>query len=133
MQTILERIGHELPQRLAHPPARATETNIQTSIETSQAILNKLPELVAQGILDEATASLRRYQIEGELARIDRDRDRQPPADLLSIAQTLALPEFWSSLSAIEQRNYLREFLSAIDTTASGSIRLKFVFDTCSP
>ncbi|MEM6427452.1 MAG: recombinase family protein, partial [Cyanobacteria bacterium P01_D01_bin.128] len=96
-----------------------------------QAVIDRLPELIQEGILDEATADLRRYTLQTEIAAIGEQQAQLPPINLLEIAQTVSIPQFWQDLSEAERRFYFREFLQRIDIIrgeADWAIALKFIF-----
>jgi hypothetical protein len=73
-----------------------------------------LAALVTQEILDTTTADLRRYQLQAEIATGQQQLAALPPANLLAIANTVSLRQFWLDLSESERRFYLREFIASI-------------------
>lgn len=113
----LDRICAELPQAvagLAAPQLTAIKTQINQQIEQQHAILDQLPGLEAQGILDAETAQLRRYKVQTAIAQLQAQLTPLPPENIESIAQSVSLKQFWLDLSESERRFYLREFIQDI-------------------
>ena len=94
-------------------------------------MLSQIAELQQQGILDEASAQLRTYTLQGELSGLQQELSQLPPENLKQIAQTLSSREFWQDLSEVERRVYLREFVRAVwivrDQDA-WQVQVQFVF-----
>lgn len=133
-QTIT-KICLELPLAVAQlelPPDSAMKHSEQQKILDKQAILQQLPELEAQGILDRETAALRTYKLRTEIAQLENTMAQLPPSNLKAIAQAVSLPQFWLDLSEAERRFYFREFIQQIEIirheSESWSILLKFIF-----
>ncbi|NEO88279.1 MAG: recombinase family protein [Spirulina sp. SIO3F2] len=131
----IERICIELPQAvagLAAPQLTGIKTQITHQIAQQTAILDQLPTLEAQGILDPETAQLRRYKIQTAIAELQARLAPLPPDNIKSIAQSVSLKQFWLDLSEAERRFYLREFIQAIEIehwpTGSWDIQLRFIF-----
>ena len=137
-QTILDKtiavICQALPQAVsAVPPAAmgGMKDAIAAQIQAKQTILDQLPTLVAQGILDQATADLRAYTVQTEIAQIRQQQSQLPPINLLEIAQTVSIPQFWQDLSEAERRFYFREFIQQIKLVREEddwAIELQFIF-----
>ncbi len=133
-QTI-DNICVELPlavAKLEPPHSSPTENPLKQAIEQKQNILNQLPKLLEQGILDRDTATLRNYKLRTEIAQLETKIAQLPPANLQAIAQAVSLQQFWLDLSEAERRFYFREFIKQIEITRdeaqAWSIQLKFIF-----
>ncbi|NEQ44177.1 MAG: recombinase family protein [Leptolyngbya sp. SIOISBB] len=136
--TVLEQtitaICTEFPQAvqdLQAPPVGAIKANLATQVAAKEAHLNQIEQLQQQGILDPASADLRRYTLRGELSALEQKRSQLPPENLSTIAQTLGSPEFWQDLSESERRVYLREFIQTIwidRADTDWQVRIQFVF-----
>lgn len=120
-QTVLEQIIQQICQRLpqavaatALPNVDQIQQGLQAEIAAKQAILEQLPGLVENGILDPETAQLRTYNLRTELAAIHAKLAQLPPVNLQTIAQVVSIPQFWFDLSEAERRFYLREFIQQI-------------------
>ncbi len=132
-QTI-EAICTQLPQavdNLQTPPVGAIKAGLVSQVEHKQQVLSQIAELQQQGILDEASAQLRTYTLQGELSGLQQELSQLPPENLKQIAQTLSSREFWQDLSEVERRVYLREFVRAVwivrDQDA-WQVQVQFVF-----
>jgi DNA invertase Pin-like site-specific DNA recombinase len=133
-QTI-NQICFELPMAVAQlelPQESAMENTYQQKIADKQAIVERLPDLEEQGVLDHETATLRTYKLRSEIAQLENAMAQLPPSNLKAIAQAVSLPQFWLDLSEAERRFYFREFIQQIeimrDESKSWSIQLKFIF-----
>jgi DNA invertase Pin-like site-specific DNA recombinase/predicted metal-binding protein len=136
-QTITE-ICQSLPKAVANlqqnPPNLAFENieqSLQSQIDRQQQILDKLPQLTANGILDRETAQIRAYKLNTEIAKLQGKLTSLPPVNLLLVAQAVSLPQFWLDLSEAERRFYFREFIRQIQLVRSGNewqVRLVFIF-----
>ncbi|MEM9541348.1 MAG: recombinase family protein [Cyanobacteria bacterium P01_E01_bin.42] len=106
---------------------------IVAEIEQKEVILQQLPALQIQGILDEETAALRNYKLRSELARLQQYLAQLPPDNLQPIAQEISFPQFWWDLSESERRFYFREFIEQIlisrDRDGSWHLKIVFIFD----
>lgn len=118
--------------RLDLPDLEGIKSGIECQIREKKALIERLPDLQANGILDEATATLRQYNLRAEIAQLYRDRDRLPPGDLKVIARAVSLPQFWMDLSESERRFYFREFIRRIELVRSDNgdwqVQVMFVF-----
>jgi DNA invertase Pin-like site-specific DNA recombinase len=134
LECTVERICQDLPatiSRLSLPDLDGVKGAIEGNIQQKQEILAKLPDLQAEGILDEETARLRAYKVNNEIAELRTKLDRLPPGNLGVIAREVAFPQFWQDLSESERRFYFREFIRRIELERSPGewdLRLVFVF-----
>jgi DNA invertase Pin-like site-specific DNA recombinase len=133
-QTI-NQICVELPLAVAQlelPQESAINNSYQQQIAKKQTILQQLPDLEKQGILDPQTLALRTFKLRAEIAQLEITIAQLPPKNLKAIAQAVSLPQFWLDLSEAERRFYFREFIKQIemvrDESESWSIQLKFIF-----
>lgn len=118
LQGTIERICQDLPAAVAQMNASGIEgikQALQEQISQKKAILSQIPELQAQGILDEQTADLRAYKLRSEIAELRGKIAQLPPENLSAIAQAVSLPQFWFDLSEAERRFYFREFIKQIE------------------
>ena len=121
-QKILEEtiavICRHLPNtvnKLQLPNIDNIQQSIIQEIEQKKAILQQLPTLEEQGILDKETANLRSYNLKTEIADSQQQLAQLPPGNLPAIAQAVSLPQFWLDLSEAERRFYFREFIKQIN------------------
>ncbi len=131
----IDKICTELPQAVAHlnlPNVETIASSLTQQREQKQNILNQIPILVEQGILDTETAEIRNYKLRLEISQLQQQIDQLPPADLKAIAKTVSLPQFWLDLSESERRFYFREFIKKIEIIRSDSqewdLQLVFIF-----
>jgi DNA invertase Pin-like site-specific DNA recombinase len=129
-QTI-EQICQQLPSAIAAinlPVMGQIQTGITTAIAAKAEVIEQLPDLITNGILDPETAALRAYNLRTEIAGLENQLAQLPPANLRQIAQTISIPQFWHDLSEAERRFYFREFLSRIEVVGSPDWSLKLIF-----
>jgi DNA invertase Pin-like site-specific DNA recombinase len=130
-QTI-QQICAELPRGVSEAPLPdmdAIKHGIGKAIANKQAILEQLPPLVSNGVLDQDTADLRMYKIRTEIAKLQRKLAQLPPVNLVAIAQAVSIPQFWLDLSESERRFYFREFIRQIELHhQNGGWQLKLIF-----
>jgi DNA invertase Pin-like site-specific DNA recombinase len=133
-QTITQ-ICAELPLAVAQlelPNDSTVDNNYRQQIAEKQNILQQLPDLGNQGILDSETIALRTYKLRGEIAQLEIRIAQLPPGNLKAIAQAVSLPQFWLDLSEAERRFYFREFIKQIEIirnpSKSWNIQLNFIF-----
>lgn len=130
----IDQICAKLPAAVANleaPPVGAIKANFLNQIAQKEAVLEQIPRLQEQGILDEASASVRAYTLRGELSELRQQLSQLPPENLLQIAQTLSNKNFWEDLSEAERRVYLREFVKTIlvkRQAADWDLEILFVF-----
>ena len=132
-QTI-EAICTQLPQAVGNlqtPPVGSIKAGLVSQVEHKQQVLSQIADLQQQGILDEASAQLRTYTLQGELSVLQQELSQLPPENLKQIAQTLSSREFWQDLSEVERRVYLREFVRAVwivRDQEDWQVQVQFVF-----
>ncbi|HSM83879.1 MAG TPA: recombinase family protein [Nodosilinea sp.] len=121
LHRIVTEICRVLPQAVAQLSARvapgtpAPASQLQTQIDTKQAVLAQLPALEEAGILDADTAALRRYKLRGEVAILHQQLAQLPPVNLQELSQSVSIPQFWLDLSETERRFFFREFIRTIE------------------
>lgn len=134
LQATIARICEDLPRAVQGTPLPDLEQvkqGIGQEIAAKQSILNQLPPLVANGVLDQETADLRAYKLRTEIAVLQNKVAQLPPVNLRAIAQTVSLPQFWLDLSEVERRFYFREFIQKIEVhrqQRSWHLTLTFIF-----
>jgi DNA invertase Pin-like site-specific DNA recombinase len=105
---------------------------IQQEIKQKQDILEQLPTLLQQEILDQKTFAWRNYNLRTEIAQLETKIAQLPPDNLPAIAKAVSIPQFWLDLSEAERRFYFREFITEIEiirnTSSSWNLSLKFIF-----
>lgn len=113
-------------------PLEQIQGQLQQQLQRKQALINELPQLIQQGIFDEASAALRQYTLQNEITQLQQQQNQLPPSNLQAIAQTITHEQFWLDLSEAERRFYLREFLAKIliqpNPQENWQIQLKFIF-----
>ena len=117
LQQAITRICRELPDRVDRtklPDLTAIKGQLQQAMDRKNDILNRIPDLEAQGIFDPMSARLRTHQLRAEMGAIQEQISQLPPANLDAIARSVSIPEFWQDLSEAERRFYFREFLKTI-------------------
>lgn len=110
---------------------RVQDNPVQNAIAHNQKILDQIPHLLETGILDAETAKLRAYNLRTQISQLQAQLASLPPPNLLSIAQTVSIPQFWLDLSETERRFYLREFIQQIEITRNGrdwDLQIIFIF-----
>ncbi|MGL5063130.1 MAG: recombinase family protein [Microcoleus sp.] len=134
LQLTIEKICQDLPVAVAElqmPDMNRIKTGIGRAIDSKQQILEQLPALVDNGILDTETAELRAYKIRTEIAELQNKIAQLPPVNLRETAQTVSLPQFWLDLSESERRFYFREFISQIEILRENTamkVQIIFIF-----
>jgi DNA invertase Pin-like site-specific DNA recombinase len=131
----IDLICQELPQaveQIKGDNLDGIKVFLRTEIKQKQENITQLASLIEKGILDEDTAKLRRYKISTEIAQLEDKLAQLPPGNLIAIAQTVSLSQFWLDLSEAERRFYFREFLRRIEILRldrnSWKLQLKFIF-----
>ena len=117
LERTIDKICVELPlavERLNVPNNDLIKNNLKQEIVRRQKLLDRLPELLQQGVLDSETFALRNYKIRSEISQLETKVARLPPGNLKAIATTVSLPQFWLDLSEAERRFYFREFIKQI-------------------
>ncbi len=113
------------------PQLEIVKNNLTDTILRQQQILEKLPELIDNGILDIETAKLRTYKLRTEISALQAKLASLPPVNLCSVAQAVSIPQFWLDLSESERRFYLREFIRQIEILRHDTeweLRIIFIF-----
>jgi DNA invertase Pin-like site-specific DNA recombinase len=135
LEKTIERICQDLPRTVAEielPSVEALKDLLSAEISKKQSILEQLPVLLEQGILDEETAQLRSYKLRAEIANLEAKIAQLPPVNLQTIAATVSIPQFWLDLSESERRFYFREFINRIELirtdAKSWDLQLVFIF-----
>jgi hypothetical protein len=129
----IAKICLELPVAVAQlnlPDTSAMERNLRQEIEQKQQVIEQLPALLNQGILDPQTLEIRNYKLRSQIARSQQQIAQLPPGNLKAIANTVSLQQFWLDLSETERRFYFREFIKRIEVIRHGnrSWELKLIF-----
>jgi DNA invertase Pin-like site-specific DNA recombinase len=110
----------------------AIAEKIQQKIKHKQDILEQLPTLLQQEILDQETFAWRNYKLRTEIAQLETQIAQLPPNNLPAIAKAVSIPQFWLDLSEAERRFYFREFIKQIEIIRNKSsvwnLSLKFIF-----
>ncbi len=135
LQQTIERICTDLPPavaKLGSSNIDGLKALLQEEINGKKAIIQQLPQLEQDGILDGETAQLRGYKLKVEIAALEGKIAQLPPVNLMAIAQTVSIPQFWLDLSEAERRFYFREFIRQIEISRTGSkdwqLELIFIF-----
>lgn len=131
LDQVIDSICQELPRRIAgfnQQPLENLRTSVEAGLGRIELILSKINELEADGILDQVTAQQRRYQLQGENARMLKQLEQLPPENLAEIGQALSIAPFWKDLSEAERRAYLREFIQKIGINCEGEVEIHFFF-----
>jgi len=134
LQGTIDRVCQDLPQAVnaaSLPDTDGIQQGISGQINAKQAILEQLPSLIEQGILDSETAALRAYKLRNELATLQAQLAQLPPVNLKAIAQVVSISQFWLDLSEAERRFYFREFIREIQIVREEQdwqIKLVFIF-----
>ncbi|KJH71395.1 recombinase family protein [Aliterella atlantica] len=118
LQQTIATICHDLPLAVAGknlPQLDAVKNSYEQAIARQQEILDQLPDLVENGILDAETSALRAYKLRSEISEVQAQLATLPPVNLRSVAQALSIPQFWLDLSEFERRFYFREFIRQIE------------------
>ena len=110
--------------------AAPQKDELAQQIGQKQQLIEQLPDWVAQGILDEKTAALRRYTLQNEVAIAQQTLAQRPPVNLQELFRTVSLPQFWQDLSETERRFFFREFIREIQIHRDTEpwLTLEFVF-----
>lgn len=134
LEQTIQRICEDLPgavDNLQLPNMEGIKQGLAAQIETKQAVLEQLPDLISTGVLDVETAELRVYKVRSEIAQLQAQLSQLPPVDLKATAQAVSIPQFWLDLSETERRFYFREFIRQIQIVREGkawTLKLVFIF-----
>ncbi|HEY9876382.1 MAG TPA: recombinase family protein [Candidatus Obscuribacterales bacterium] len=118
LQETIQKICQDLPRAVAGmnvPSMDGIKETLTAEITHKQNILEQLPDLTVNGILDSETAELRAYKVRTEIAQIQAKLAALPPVNLQLLAQAVSITQFWLDLSESERRFYFREFIRQIE------------------
>ena len=125
LQRIINRICDQLPSAIAPLPTEKLQQlrqQIDQQVLQKETTLQAIPDLEVQQIFDAETATLRSYKLRAEISVLQSNLSKLPPSNLISIAETVSIPEFWIDLSETERRFYLREFLQRVELVRTSPI-----------
>ncbi len=135
LEQTIEKICADLPRAVAQldsPDLEGIKQALAAEINQKREILEQIPGLKEQRILDEETSNWRSYKLRTEIAQLEDKLAQLPPVNLQAIAQTVSLPQFWLDLSEAERRFYFREFIQTIEiirfNTNQWDLHLVFIF-----
>ncbi|MEB3337018.1 MAG: recombinase family protein [Leptolyngbyaceae bacterium] len=134
LEKTITAICQELPRAVSQtnlPPIEGIKRGLEGAIAGKQQVLDQIPTLLEQGIFDAETATLRTYNLQTELAQLQDKLAQLPPVNLVAIAQTVSIPQFWLDLSESERRFYFREFLRQVQLIRHETdwrVQLVFIF-----
>lgn len=135
LNQIIKQICVELPLAVSQinlPNNLALEKVLNQQIIQKKKIIEQLPSLLQQEILDQETADLRKYKLRTEIAQLESKQAQLPPGNLQAIAQAVSIPQFWLDLSEEERRFYFREFIKSVELIQNQSqdwtLKLIFIF-----
>lgn len=117
LENTINNICVELPlavEKLDLVKNPAVEENLQQKLVEKKHLLEQLPFLLEQEVLDKETFDLRNYKVQTEISQIESKIAQLPPSNLKAIASTVSLRQFWLDLSEAERRFYFREFIKEI-------------------
>ncbi|MEM9274316.1 MAG: recombinase family protein [Cyanobacteria bacterium P01_F01_bin.143] len=118
LQSAITKICTELPiavDKVNLQNITIFKDQIKATIKQKKEIIEQLPILQEQNILDQETAELRNYKLQTEISELETQLAQLPPENLKAIAQTVSIPQFWLDLSESERRFYFREFIKQIE------------------
>lgn len=133
LEKTIQAICTELPQAVKRrsAPQHNPKKELETAIANQESWLQQLPQLVEQGILDQATADLRTYSIHIEIAQLSQQLAQLSPVNLQELSQAVSIPQFWEDLSEPERRFFFREFIRDIQIIRQDktwAVKLVFTF-----
>ncbi|MBP0001860.1 MAG: recombinase family protein [Cyanobacteria bacterium SID2] len=123
----LSRVADGLPL----PDMDGVKNRCQREIVKRQQVLDVLPQLLEEGILDEETLQLRSYTLNSEISELQAQLAQLPPVNLRETAKVISIPQFWLDLTESERRFYFREFVRQIEIHRDGDswdVRVQFMF-----
>ena len=118
LQSAITKICEELPiavDKVNLENITIFKDQIKATIKQKKEIIEQLPILQEQNILDQETADIRNYKLQTEISELETQLAQLPPENLKAIAQTVSIPQFWLDLSESERRFYFREFIKQIE------------------
>jgi Recombinase zinc beta ribbon domain/Recombinase len=134
LQQVIIQICANLPQAVSGIGGSQLEVikvQNEAAIALKFDLISQIPSLLISGVLDRETADLRIYNLRTEIAAIEDRLAQLPPTNLVAIAQTISIPQFWLDLSESERRFYFREFIRAVRLDPEApewNLHLEFVF-----
>ncbi|OKH53738.1 recombinase family protein [Calothrix sp. HK-06] len=134
LRKTISAVCQDLPKAVEgvnFPQLDTVKSHLGQEIAHANAILEKIPELIETGVLDEETAKLRTYKLRTEISAMEAKLATLPPVNLRSVAQAVSIPQFWLDLSEPERRFYLREFIREIQLVRqdnSWELQIIFIF-----
>lgn len=142
LDQVIEAICQTLPPAVANLQSAQVgslkfgevKQQLERSLAEKEGILEQLPRLLTQGILDESSAQLRTQTLRQEMAILRSQLEQLPPVNLQELVQAVAIPQFWQDLSESERRFFFREFIHQVQFSPDHEgISLRFVFGEQSP
>ena len=118
LQSAITKICEELPiavDKVNLENITIFKDQIKATIKQKKEIIEQLPILQEQNILDQETADIRNYKLQTEISELETQLAQLPPENLKAIAQTVSIQQFWLDLSESERRFYFREFIKQIE------------------
>jgi DNA invertase Pin-like site-specific DNA recombinase/predicted metal-binding protein len=134
LEKTIEIVCRDLPlavSGLNFPQLDAIKNGLNEQIINQQKILEQLPNLIETGVLDTETAKLRTYKLRTEISQLQAKLAVLPPVNLISVAKSVSIPQFWLDLTEVERRFYLREFIRQINIIRNGkdwNLQIMFIF-----
>ena len=135
LEQTINKICVELPLAVAKLDVvqnSAVEDSLKQQLAAKENVIEQLPMLLKQDVLDRETFELRNYKLQTEISQIKNQIAQLPPKNLPAIANAVSLPQFWHDLSEAERRFYFREFIREIEIVRHDSpnwdLNLKFIF-----
>lgn len=134
LEQTIQAVCLDLPLAVAgmnFPQLDAVKNSLNETLSRQQEVLNQLPCLLENGVLDVETAKLRAYKIRTEMSALQAKLATLPPVNLRSVAQAVSIPQFWLDLSETERRFYFREFIRQIEIIRHDKhweLRVMFIF-----
>ncbi|MGD1922382.1 MAG: recombinase family protein [Pleurocapsa sp.] len=135
LEQTISKICVELPLAVAQLDLEknpSIEANLRQKLSAKKHVLEQLPFLLEQEILDKETFDLRNYTVKTEISRIESKIAQLPPKNLKAIASTVSLTQFWLDLSEAERRFNFREVIKKLSISRDDSqnwiLSLVFIF-----
>lgn len=134
LEATIQQICEGLPRAvsgLGVPDMNKIKIEIKKAIAAKQDIIEQLPNLIKNGILDSETAELRAYKVRTEIAQLQSQLAQLPPVNLIETAQAVSFPQFWLDLTETERRFYFREFIRQIEIRREENnwqLKIQFIF-----
>ncbi len=135
LEQTIETICQDFPLAVAAlemPNMDGIKNQTKQTISEKQNILEQLPNLIANNILEQQTGELRTYKLRTEISQLQNQLSQLPPVNLLETAKTVSIPQFGWDLSESERRFYFRELINKIEINRQdygGNLQVIFIFD----